>query len=221
MGAVAFAPPIFRHVDEPAAKALQALVERIAARIGRVLERRGLVERGSEDVWLAADAAGSGPLDDLLGHSITYRIVVGPRAGQKLFTLQTVPARLHGLEGDHNGSARAVGFSLHAGIDIQPGQRAKLERQGQEGGWNFLSAGTSSVCLPPLRPMPLHPLGHFGLLRCGHLRPLFAWLGISAAIAGCADDLVFFGPHPACSASDGFHRLIAALPSCETVTVSK
>jgi hypothetical protein len=35
---------------------------------------------------------------------------------------------LHGLEGDHNGAARAGGFSLHAGIDIQPGQRAKLER---------------------------------------------------------------------------------------------
>jgi Putative transposase/Transposase zinc-binding domain len=121
-------PPVFRHVDEPGAKALQALVERIADRIGRVLEKRGLVERDYENAWLAADVAGTGPLDDLLGHSITYRIAVGPRAGQKLFTLQTVPARLHGLEGDANGAARAGGFSLHAGLDIQPGQRAKLER---------------------------------------------------------------------------------------------
>jgi hypothetical protein len=36
--------------------------------------------------------------------------------------------RLQGLEGDPNGAARADGFSLHAGIDIAPGQRAKLER---------------------------------------------------------------------------------------------
>jgi hypothetical protein len=90
--------------------------------------RSGRVERDIESAWLSADEPGSGPLDDLLGHSITYRIAVGPRAGQKLFTLQTVPARLHGLEGDHNGAARAGGFSLHAGIDIQPSQRAKLQR---------------------------------------------------------------------------------------------
>lgn len=28
----------------------------------------------------------------LLGHSITYRITVGPQAGRKVFTLQTLPA---------------------------------------------------------------------------------------------------------------------------------
>jgi hypothetical protein len=69
-----------------------------------------------------------GPLDDLIGHSITYRIAVGLRAGQKLFSLQSASARLQGLEGDPNGAARPGGFSLHAGIDIQPGKRAKLER---------------------------------------------------------------------------------------------
>ena len=37
-------------------------------------------------------------------------------------------ARLQGLEGNINGAATSGGFSLHAGIDIQPGQRAKLER---------------------------------------------------------------------------------------------
>jgi len=31
---------------------------------------------------------------------------MGPKAGQKLFTLQTVPPRLQGLEGDANGAAR-------------------------------------------------------------------------------------------------------------------
>ena len=28
----------------------------------------------------------------LLGHSVTYRIAVGPQQGRKVFTLQTLPA---------------------------------------------------------------------------------------------------------------------------------
>lgn len=32
--------------------------------------------------------AEGGSLYDLIGHSITYRVIAGPRAGQKLFTLQ-------------------------------------------------------------------------------------------------------------------------------------
>ncbi len=41
---------------------------------------------------------------------------------------QPVPPRLQGLEGKPNGAARAGGFSLHAGVDIAPNQREKLER---------------------------------------------------------------------------------------------
>jgi len=43
-----------------------------------------------------------------------------------VFTLQTVPAQPEG-QGRH-GAAEASGFSLHAGLKIQPGERAKLER---------------------------------------------------------------------------------------------
>jgi len=105
---------------------LQALLQCIAARIGLMLEKRGLIERDIENAWLSADVAFAGPLDDLIGHSITYRIAVGPRAGQKVFTLQSVPAQGEG-EG-RNGAAQAGGFSLHAGLDIEIGQHAKLER---------------------------------------------------------------------------------------------
>jgi hypothetical protein len=119
--------PMFRHVAGPGLAELQTLVEQIAYRIGRVLEQRGLVERDIGNAWLAGDGEG-GPLDDLLGHSITYRIAIGPRAGQKLFTLPTVPARSPQWLDDPNSAARAGGFSLHAGIDIAPGQRARLER---------------------------------------------------------------------------------------------
>lgn len=119
-------PPVFRPVPAPCTTEQQALLQRITERIGRLLERRGLTERDCENAWLSGDPEGAGSLDDLIGHSITYRIAVGPRAGQKVFTLQTVPAQ-EASEG-RNGAAQAGGFSPHAGLDIQHGQRAKLER---------------------------------------------------------------------------------------------
>jgi hypothetical protein len=120
-------PPVLRPAAGPSANELQRLVEQVGAQVGQVLERRGLIERDIENAWLATDFE-AGPLDDLIGHSITYRIAVGPRAGQKLFTLQTVPPRLQGPELDPNGAARAGGFSLHAGLDIAASEREKLER---------------------------------------------------------------------------------------------
>ena len=113
----------------PTGAELPELVQLIAERIGKALEHHGLVERDMENGWLATQGEG-GPLDDLIGHSITYRIAVGARTGQKLFTLQTAPAREPEPEqqGDHRGAANAGGFSLHASLDIQPYQREKLER---------------------------------------------------------------------------------------------
>lgn len=67
--AVEDAAPVFRHVPAPTAAELQELVQQIAARIGKVLEQRGLIERDMENAWLAMQGEG-GPLDDLFGHSI-------------------------------------------------------------------------------------------------------------------------------------------------------
>jgi hypothetical protein len=67
--------PVFRPVVAPESSDLQQLVEQIAGRIGRALERRGLVERDLENAWLATDTEAC-PLDDLLGHSIG----IGPGA---------------------------------------------------------------------------------------------------------------------------------------------
>ena len=109
----------------PSVNELQRLVERIGAQVGQVLERRGLIERDIENARLATHFE-AGQLDDLIGHSLTCRIAVGPWAGQKLFTLQTVPPRLQGLEGDADAPARAGGFSVRAWLDIAPQPRAKL-----------------------------------------------------------------------------------------------
>ena len=119
--------PVFRYVAAPGANELQGLLEQIAARVGQALEKRGLIERDIENAWLSAGAE-PGPLDDLIEHSITYRIATGPRAGQKLFTLQTVLPRPLAEEADANGAVHAGGFSLHAGVYIAPSQREKLER---------------------------------------------------------------------------------------------
>ena len=117
--------PAFRRIAPPSAAELQALVERLARRVGRSLERQGLLVRDTENEFLEFGSEAGGAMDDLIGHSITYRVAVGPRAGQKVFALQTVPAR----EAEPRpGVAQYAGFSLHAGIGVEADQRAKLER---------------------------------------------------------------------------------------------
>lgn len=66
-------------------------------------------------------------MNQLLGSSITYRIAVGPQAGRKVFTLQTLPACDPEEQfGDTVG--KVSGFSLHAGVAAKAHERAKLER---------------------------------------------------------------------------------------------
>ena len=69
-------------------------------------------------------------MDDLIGHSITYRVAVGPHAGQKVFALQTVPLQtVPAREVEPRpGVAQGAGFSLHAGIGVEADQRTKLDR---------------------------------------------------------------------------------------------
>jgi hypothetical protein len=81
----------FRWVKAPTSAELTELTHTIAHRVGRFLERQGLLERDAENSYLSGDAVEAGPLDQLLGHSIMYRIAVGPHAGRKVFTLQTLP----------------------------------------------------------------------------------------------------------------------------------
>jgi hypothetical protein len=77
--------------------------------------KRGLIERDAESAWLSGDPGEAGALDDLIGHSITYRIVVGPRAGQKVFTLQSIAAQPERPEWPErergHGAAEASGCS--------------------------------------------------------------------------------------------------------------
>ncbi len=115
----------FRRVKAPSSAELTQLTHTIAQRVGRFLERHGLLECDAENSYLAGDAMEAGPLDELLGHSITYRIAVGPHAGRKVFTLQTLPSCHEPLD-DQVG--KVAGFSLHAGVAARADERHKLER---------------------------------------------------------------------------------------------
>ena len=67
----------FRWVKAPTTDELRQLTHTIARRIGRFLERQGLLERDAENSYLGSDAVDEDPMNQLLGHSITYRIAVG------------------------------------------------------------------------------------------------------------------------------------------------
>ena len=81
----------FVPVPAPSPADLKRVVQRIAERIGRSLERSGLITRDIENAYLTFDPGVEAPINSLLGASITYRIATGPREGQKVFTLQTLP----------------------------------------------------------------------------------------------------------------------------------
>ena len=95
----------------------------------------GLAARSNvKDCWcgtwefsfLTFDSPDGAGVDDLLGHSITYRIALGAHRGRNAFTLQTVPAVAGG--DDSCAVAKAAGFSLHAGVTSEAHEREKLER---------------------------------------------------------------------------------------------
>jgi hypothetical protein len=82
----------FRWVKAPSGAELTRLTQMLARRVGGYLERQGLLERDAENSYLTGDGLEAGPMEQLPGSSITYRIAVGPQQGRKVFTLQTLPA---------------------------------------------------------------------------------------------------------------------------------
>jgi hypothetical protein len=72
--------PRFRRTRAPTRDELTQLTCTIARRVGRYLERKGLLERDSGNYYLtpeAMNAADEDPSNQLLESSITYRIAVG------------------------------------------------------------------------------------------------------------------------------------------------
>jgi hypothetical protein len=136
-------PLRFRRVKVPTKDELIKLTHTIAHRVACYLERQGLVERDTGNVYLTpevVDASDDDPSNQLLGSSITYRIAVGPQQGRKVFTLQTLPDS----ESDNSFSSsvgESAGFSLHAGVVTRANERATKSRRPQAS-WSAC-AGTS------------------------------------------------------------------------------
>ena len=111
----------FRWVRAPTTTELTELTHTIAERVGHFLQRQGLLECDGEQSFLAAEAVEEGSMDPLLAHSITYRIAVGPQAGRKVFTLQTLPASEEPFD---DPVGQVAGFSLHAGVAAKAHQQS-------------------------------------------------------------------------------------------------
>ena len=109
------AAPVFHEARAPTLDELQALLARIIMRILKRLTRRGyLVEE--QGMTYRADAAPDNALTALQAASCTYRIALGPRAGQKVLSLRTLSSR--DRKPTHALCANAHGFSLHAGLRL-------------------------------------------------------------------------------------------------------
>jgi len=71
--------PVFRHLRSPDTRTLEGLIQTICHRVGTYLEHQGLVVRDIENTYRALESTKASAMDDLLGHSISYRIAVGPQ----------------------------------------------------------------------------------------------------------------------------------------------
>ena len=126
-------PVRFRSVKAPTGDELMQLTHTIAHRVARYLERQGLLERDTGNIYLtpeAVDTSDEDPSNQLLGSSITYRIAVGPQQGRKVLTLQTLPD----CESDNpfvSTVGEVAGFSLHAGVATRVNERATKSRRPQ------------------------------------------------------------------------------------------
>ena len=118
----------FTRVKAPDREELEDLVQRIAARVGRALERMGLLLRDAESAWLDLP-----PMEDtdamrqLIGSSVTYRIALGPQAGRTALVLRTITP-LSGEDPAHERVAKAHGFSCGTSVCRTPaGQPAAVQ----------------------------------------------------------------------------------------------
>lgn len=117
---------IFRRVNAPTKADLESLLHRISTRLARHLVKQGILEQDIEHSYLNLEHLDENPLRQVQGHSITYRIAIGPQQGRKIFTLQTLLPKND--DDRFSQVAKAGGFSLHAGVATLTHQRKKLER---------------------------------------------------------------------------------------------
>ena len=121
--------PEFVEVPEPTDEALQAVLHKIITRTVKLLTRRGVLVEEEGSTYIAnndSDSDEARTLRPLQAAACTYRIAFGPRAGQKLLTVQGAMPR----DADFKQTlcADSHGFSLHAAGRCCADDRQALEQ---------------------------------------------------------------------------------------------
>ena len=121
--------PVFVEVPAPSDEALQALLQKIIARLMKLLTRRGVLIEEEGSSYLAdsdTESDDARTLRPLQAAAATYRIAFGPRAGQKVFTVQGAMPRDTAFT--QALCADMQGFSLHAAVRCGADERQRLEQ---------------------------------------------------------------------------------------------
>ena len=130
--------PVFHEVRAPTIDQLQDLLAQIITRIMKLLTRQGyLIEE--EGMSYLGEIAADRALTPLQAASCTYRIALGPRAGHKVLSLQTVT-------GQAAQPAQALCANAHG---FEPRMRQSVVAP--------TSASNSNACAAP-SPAPPLPL---------------------------------------------------------------
>ena len=99
---------------------IEKVLSRLVKKVIRYLKKNSYLEIDGSDLSINENLIG-----DLHESSVTYRIAVGPRAGQKI---QIVGANeKEGAKYSSGGGVNLNGFNIHAGVSVKGHQREKLK----------------------------------------------------------------------------------------------
>lgn len=123
--------PEFHGARTSTVEQLRALLSQIIKRVMKALTRHdGLIEE--EGTTYLAEIEAAAALAPLQSAVCTYRIALGPRAGQKVLTLKTAQITStqnpQQLPSHQKHCVNMHGFSLHAGVRCAMNQRKELEQ---------------------------------------------------------------------------------------------
>jgi hypothetical protein len=121
--------PVFVEVQAPTGEALQAVLHRIITRTMELFTRKGVLVEEEGHTYMAegdADSDEARVLRPLQAAACTYRIAFGPRAGQKVMTVQGAMPR--DTDFKKTLCADIDGFSLHAAVRCSADDRQGLEQ---------------------------------------------------------------------------------------------
>jgi hypothetical protein len=77
--------------------------------VAKFLQRQDFLEQDTENSYLALQNPDDEAMQQLYGHSITYRIAIEPQQDRKVFTLQSIPSIAEPKKG-FSRVAKVAGF---------------------------------------------------------------------------------------------------------------